>query len=55
VVVVDVEVVVVLDVDDEVVVPAVAVVGLAPTIKATTTAPTPKTEMTTRHNFAASE
>jgi hypothetical protein len=54
VVVVDVEVVVVLDVE-VVVVPAIAAVGLVPTMRATTTAPTPSTEIVTRHNFAASE
>jgi hypothetical protein len=54
VVVVEVEVVVVLDVD-VVVVPAIAEVGLVPTMSATTTAPTPSTEIAARHNFAASE
>jgi hypothetical protein len=36
------------------VVPAVAVAGLPPTMRPTATAPTPKTGMTTRHNFEAS-
>jgi hypothetical protein len=54
VVVVDVDVVVVLDVE-VVVVPAMAFVGLAPTVRAITTAPTPSAEIATRHDFAASE
>jgi hypothetical protein len=54
VVVVEVDVVVVLEVD-VVVVPAMAVVGLVPTTRAITTAPTPMTEIVARHNFAASE
>jgi hypothetical protein len=36
------------------VVAEVAVPGLAPTMRATATAPTPRNEMKTRHNFEAS-
>jgi hypothetical protein len=36
------------------VVPEVAVAGLAPTMRPTATAATPRSEMTTRHNFEAS-
>jgi hypothetical protein len=52
IVVVDEDVVVVeTEVD---VVPEEAVAGLAPTMRPTATAPTPSSEMTTRHNFEAS-
>jgi hypothetical protein len=54
VVVVEVEVVVVL-VGDVVGVPAMAAVGLVPTTRATTTAPSPRREIVPRHNFVASE
>jgi hypothetical protein len=52
-VVVDEVDVVVVETDVEVVA-EVAVPGLAPTVRPTTTAPTPKSGTTTRHNFEAS-
>ena len=53
-VVVEVDEVVVVETEVDVV-PELAVAGNAPTMRATMTAPTPRSEMMTRHNFEASE